>query len=117
MKVHGMRSKSVTRAGALIAVGLLGAACGRAGPPSSGTVTGRASPCIGPVPQTSQVGFTVAIYEGSHRVSQQRLEGEFAKYRFVVPPGRYELENPPVTKVVVVRPGHTTHAALLTGCS
>lgn len=112
--------KSVVR---MIVVSVLGimtlAACGQP-TQTSGTVTGLASPCIGPpFPglNTHDFQYTVSIYQGSRKVSEQRLTGDAGStYRFSVPPGRYQLRNPPGSMNVTVREGKTTHVNLFEPC-
>jgi hypothetical protein len=87
---------------------------------TNGTVTGKASPCIGPLPtrfNPDTFRYTVSLYRGTRMVAQQRLTGDTSTtYRFTVPSGHYQVRNYPGTVDVTVRAGLTTHADLFEPC-
>lgn len=69
------------------------AQCSQSSPPADGTLTGVASPCIGPAATSAQISDTpviVRLTQGSRVVAQQTLKGTH-QYRFVVPAGEYVI--------------------------
>lgn len=88
---------------------------------TGGTITGHASPCIGPpMPRRNLAAlhYTITLQQGSRIISRQTLTGVgSAPYRFNVPAGHYRIKNFPGSIEVTVRPGRTTRANLYEPCS
>jgi hypothetical protein len=87
---------------------------------TNGTVTGQASPCIGPPApgeNLQKFRYTISLELGFRTISRQTLTGDTAAtYRFEVPTGRYRVKNFPGSMSVVVRAGYTTHVNLFEAC-
>ncbi len=108
-----------------VVLGILGfaaltlAGCGHA-IQTSGTVTGKASPCVGPPApglNPDKFRYTVSIYQGTRMVAQQRLTGDTSSaYQFTVPAGHYQVRNYPGKVDVTVRAEQTAHANLFEPC-
>lgn len=98
------------------------AQCSRNSVPTTGTITGVASPCVGAAVtsvQYSNLPVTVYLTQGSRTVTQQTVKGTHT-YRFVVPGGHYVVAthegegSRPVA--VTVRSGQTTKADIPSLC-
>lgn len=92
-------------------------------PTANGTITGVASPCVGPPitsTQLSELPVTVYLTQGSQKVAQQTVKSTHT-YRFVVPAGNYVVAthegegSKPVA--VTARSGQTSHADIPSFCS
>lgn len=98
--------------------GLALMACGQS-PAANGTITGVASPCVGPAITYSRLPVTVYLTQGARLVAHQTVKGTHT-YRFVVPAGSYVVAthegegSKPVP--VTVRSGQTTHADIPSLC-
>jgi len=83
--------------------------------PTKGVLTGWAEPCSGPEPLPTA---NVWVFEDRKLVDHVQIPSG-RTYRFVLPPGRYEVTNAggsggsPNAPVVV---GHTTHVDLPDAC-
>ena len=117
-EMRGVRRASLVSV-SLAVLGL--AACGT-NPPPDGTVTGVASPCVGPPITSTQYSHrpvTVYLTKGSRTVAQQIVKGTHI-YRFAVPAGSYVVAthegeaSKPVA--VTMRSGQTTHADIPSYC-
>jgi hypothetical protein len=112
---------------ALCVTALVLVGCGKSAPAArqrarDGTITGVAQPCVGMAINLGEYGkipVTVYLTQGSRAVAQQSVTGKHI-YRFNVPAGGYTVAThqgslKPVD--VIVHPGRTTHADILSYCA
>jgi hypothetical protein len=104
----------------LVALGGLLVACGGTAAPTSGVLTGVATPCAGALTLDHYADFPVrvTITQGSQTVASKTVR-ETHTFRFLVPRGRYLVSSDqsgvaPVT--VTVQTGGTDHVNLLANC-
>jgi hypothetical protein len=87
---------------------------------TAGTVTGQASPCVGPPApgeNLNRLRYTISLKQGRRTIAHQTLTGDTAStYRFQVPAGHCRVKNFPGSESVIVRARQTTHTNLFESC-